>query len=130
MAEITSAIENATNIFLEAVTELGSLKEQIAQLIAEKAAPLQQIADLQGQLAAEVQKNSADQTAINAANDLATQGQAAFDQYKQGEESQKSALNDAIASLQKKISDLTVAPALPAPPVDPSAPVSDSTIVA
>ena len=129
MAEITSAIENATNIFLEAVTELGSLKEQIAQLIAEKAAPLQQIADLQGQLAAEVQKNSADQTAINAANDLATQSQAAFDQYKQGEESQKSALNDAIASLQKKISDLTVAPALPAPPVDPSVPVSDSTIV-
>ena len=120
MTDTSNSIDQATNIFLGAIDDLGSLKDQNTQLSADKAGLLQQVAGLQAQLAQEVQENTDDETAIKTANDLAAQSQAAFDQYKQGEETQKSALNDAIASLRQKISDLTVAPPLPTPPVVPT----------
>ena len=127
--------ERAADIFLAATKELSSLKDQNTQLSQQVSELLQQVADLQAKLAAEVQANTDDQGAIASANALAAQSQTDFTQYKQGEDAQKSALNDAIASLQNKISELTISPPVPSVPTVPdpvvqAAPTRDPSIVA
>ena len=127
--------ERAADIFLAATKELSSLKDQNTQLSQQVSELLQQVADLQAKLAAEVQANTDDQGAIKAANAIAAQSQADFTQYKQGEDAQKKTLDDAIASLQKKISELTISPPVLSVPTVPdpvvqAAPTRDPSIVA
>ena len=131
----SNPIVGAADIFLAATKELSSLKDQNTQLSQQVAELLQQVADLQAKLASEVQANTDDQGAIKAANALAAQSQTDFTQYKQGEDAQKSALNDAIASLQKKIGELTISPPVLSVPTVPdpvvqAAPTRDPSIVA